>query len=416
MTAFTPDFKLTIDGIEYSNATLATISHQSGRDDIYSQPRASYIRCELIALDNENYDIEVNDGLTLQVKDSSDAYVNLFGGNISDISIKVDRSGSNATNIVYSIIAIGSLGKLSKIVFNDSLAQDKDGTQIYDLLNDFLLNNWTEVSASQSWNTYDATITWANAENIGLGEIDQPGQFTMEQRASNPDFVSNIGNLIANSAFGLLYEDSNGNISYADAAHRQNDLANNGYTTISANSALYSGISSTTQLSDIRNSIFINYGNNYGSQKTSSNATSISTYGYKEDTINSVIHNATDAQTVADRYIALRAYPRYLFESITFPLNNSELTDSERDALLGIYIGQPLRITDLPFQINGGEFTGFVENWSWRTSYNQLFITIGLSPIEFSLISVKWEGVSAAEAWNTITNTLTWEKAIGAVA
>jgi len=415
MTAFTPDFKLIIDGTEYSNSTLATISHQSGRDDLYSQPRASYVRVELVALNNENYDIQINDGLTLQVKDSSNTYVNLFGGNVSDISVQVERSGANATTILYSIIAVGSLAKLNKIVYNDTLAQDYDGDQIYELLKFYLLNSWNEVSAAQSWNTYDATTTWANAENIGLGEIDRPGQYEMENRSANPDITLTIASLIANSAFGLLYEDANGNIGYADAAHRQNDLAANGYTTISANTALFSGLANTSKMSDIRNSVVINYGNNFGNQKTAEDTASIATYGYKAESINSVIHAAADAQEIANRYIDLRAYPRYVFESITFPLNNSELTDAERDALLGIYLGQPIRIIDLPLQLNGGEFQGFVENWSWRTNFNELFITIGLSPIEFSEVAVKWEGVSASEYWNTLNNSLTWETAIGAV-
>lgn len=415
MTAFTPEFRLLIDGVEYTNKTIANIAHQSGRDNIYSQPRGSYIRCDVMALQNENYGIKINDGLTLQIKDSSDNWTNIFGGNITDISVQVERSGAAATTIQYSLLAVGSLAKLTKIVYDTNLAQDKDGDQIYNLLADFLLNNWNEVSASQSWATYNSD-TWANAENIGLGEIDQPGQYTMEQRQIDPDYVSNIANRIANSGLGLLYEDSNGNIGYADANHRQTDLANNGYTTISANTALFSSLANTSRVADIRNSIILNYGNNFGSQKTSQNSQSITTYGYKAETINSTIHTATDAQTIADRFVDLRAFPRYLFESITFPLNNSELTDAERDALLNIYIGQPIRITDLPLQINGGQFDGFVENWSWRTSYNELFITIGLSPIEFSLVSVKWEGVSTSEYWNTIANTLTWETAIGAVA
>lgn len=416
MTAFTPEFKLLIDGVEYTNKTISNISHQSGRDDIYSQPRASYIRVEVLALQNENYPIAINNGLTLQVKDSNDNWVNIFGGNITDISVKVERSGTVATTINYEILAVGSLAKLTRIVWDTNLAQNKDGDQIYNLVKFYLLNSWNEVSASQSWNTYSASTTWANAENIGLGEIDRPGQFTMEQRQTDPEYVSVIANKIANSGLGLLYEDANGNIGYADASHRQLDLADNGYTIISANTALFTGLANTAKVADIRNSIFLNYGNNYGSQKTSTDTQSIANYGYKSETINSTIHTASDAQLIADRFVDLRSEPRYLFESITFPLNNSELTDAERDALLNIYLGQPIRIVDLPLQINGNQFQGFVENWSWRTAYNELFITIGLSPIEFSLVAVKWEGVSASEYWNTITNTLTWETAIGAVA
>ena len=85
MTSFLPQFKRLIDGVEYTNKTISNISHQSGRDDIYTQPRGSYLRCEVLALQNENYPIAINNGLTLQVKDSNDNWVNIFGGNITDI-------------------------------------------------------------------------------------------------------------------------------------------------------------------------------------------------------------------------------------------------------------------------------------------------------------------------------------------
>jgi hypothetical protein len=129
------------------------------------------------------------------------------------------------------------------------------------------------------------------------------------------------------------------------------------------------------------------------------------------------LHDATDAQNVADRFISLRSYPRALFDSITFPLTNSAIDDADRDALLGIFIGQPMRITDLPVQIApSGQFEGYVEGWRWSTRFNELFLTINLSPIEFSQVAVQWEQVSASEAWNTLSGTLTWENAIGAVA
>jgi hypothetical protein len=166
----------------------------------------------------------------------------------------------------------------------------------------------------------------------------------------------------------------------------------------------------------VRNSVAINYGNNFGSQKIASDATSIGIYGYKAETINSTIHDATDAQNVANRYISLRAFPKPNFDSITFPITNPELDDTDRDALLGIFIGQPIRITDLPFQIaTEGFFEGYVEGWNWSTSFNQLFLTINLSPIEFSAVFQDWSEVNASEAWNTLSGTITWQTAIGVI-
>jgi hypothetical protein len=417
MTVFTPEYKLTVNGVEYTNVAISDIAHQAGREDIYSQPNPSYLQIELVALNNENYNLQVNDGLTLQVQDSTNTYRTLFGGNITDITTEVATASSIAETFTYTILALGSLAKLPKVIYNGTLAQDDDGDQIYELLSELFLNNWNEVPAAETWAGYDATTTWANAENIGLGEIDRPGVYELENRTADPDTTYNIASLIANSALGVLYEDNEGRISYADTTHRQNYLANNGYTEISANTAIGAGLKVLTRGADVRNEIILNYGNNYGSQKTAIDLTSIATFGYRGETLNTVLHDATDAQAVANRFISLRSYPRALFDSITFPLTNSAIDDADRDALLQIFVGQPMRITDLPVQIAPTQqFEGYVEGWRWSTRFNELFLTINLSPIEFSQVALEWEQVSASEAWNTLSGTLTWENAIGAVA
>ena len=411
MTVWTPDWKLTVAGVDYENIAIADVVHESGRKDIYTQPLPSYLQVEVIALSGQTLPFALNDGLTLKVKNSAGNYVNLFGGNISDITVGVKNAGALTQVISYTILAMGNLVRLAKEIYNSTLPQDEDGDQIYKLLSSSLLGSWNEVSAAQTWSAYDPTITWTNAENIGLGEIDQPGSYIMENRGANPDTVYNIASQIANSAFGYFYEDNQGNIGYADADHRQTYLAANGYTEVSANTALASGLRTTTKAADIRNDIYINYGNNYGSQKTATSATSIATYGYKAESINSLIHDASDAQEVADRYINLRAFPYALFDSITFPITNSEIDDSDRDALLNIFMGQPIHITDLPTQINNGAFEGYVEGWRWTTRFNELFLTINLSPVSFSQVAMRWNSVPITEAWNTIGKTLTWEYA-----
>jgi len=208
-----------------------------------------------------------------------------------------------------------------------------------------------------------------------------------------------------------LYEDNQGNVGYADADHRQTYLAANGYVDLDARQAYSQGIRTTLSSGDIRNDIYINYGNNFGSQKTSTSVTSIATYGYRGETIQSLIHDNTDAQDIADRYIALRAFPQPIFDSITFPITNPEIDDADRDALLGIFMGQPLNIQNLPTSIAGGEFEGYVEGWSWSTRFNELFLTINLSPASFSQVAMRWNTVPVGEAWNTLSATLTWEYA-----
>ena len=62
MSVFTPEWKLSINGVEYTDVAISEINHQSGRDDIYAQPAPSFLQIELIALNNENYDLQINDG------------------------------------------------------------------------------------------------------------------------------------------------------------------------------------------------------------------------------------------------------------------------------------------------------------------------------------------------------------------
>jgi len=411
MTVWTPDWKLTVAGVDYTDIAIADIAHQAGRDDIYTQPNPSYLQVEVVALSGQTLPFAINDGMTLQVKDSTGTYKTLFGGNITDITVEVATTGSVATVVSYSILAMGALVKLAKEVYDGTLSQDFDGNQILTLLQYSLTNTWVEVSAAETWAAYDPAITWANAENIGLGEVDTPGLYEMENRGVEPDTIYNIASAIANSAFGYLYEDSAGNIGYADADHRQTYLAANGYTELSANNAIGAGLRTITKGSDVRNDIYLNYGNNFGSQKTATDATSIATYGYRSETINSLIHDADNAQEVADRYIAQRAFPYPTFDSITFPITNPEIDDADRDALLTIFVGQPIHITDLPTQISNGAFEGYVEGWRWSTRFNELFLTINLSPVNFSQVAMRWNTVPATEAWNTIDNTLTWEYA-----
>jgi hypothetical protein len=411
MTAWSPDWKLTVAGVDYTDIAISDIQHEAGRTDIYQQPNPSYLQITFVALSGQTLAFDINDSLDLQVKNSAGTYVNLFGGDITDITVAVGATGGVASVVEYSVLAMGSLVKLAKELYSASISQDEDGNQIYDVLSSVLLGSWNDVPAASTWARYDPTETWANAVNLGLGEIDQPGLYTMENRAAETDTIYNILSLIANSAFGYLYEDNQGNIGYADADHRQIYLLTNGYVDLDARHALSQGLSTITRSGDIRNDIVINYGNNFGSQETATSASSIATYGYKAESLNTVLHSAVDAQAVADRYIAQRAFPQPAFQSITFPITNPEIDNSDRDNLLGVFMGQPLNIQNLPEQISSGEFEGYVEGWSWSTRFNELFLTINLSPVAYSQVAMRWNTTPITETWQTIDPILTWEYA-----
>lgn len=416
MTAWTPTYKVQVDGDEVTDVTIANLVITSGRTDIYAQPVAGYCQLSLINFDNSSYNFNVGTSVSVEVTNSSGTYVPIFGGYVSDFTIAVNRAGSLGYTTTATITALGALSKLPKIVDPAILSSDQDGDQIYSLLYNYLLGQWNEVPAAQTWATYNATETWANAVNLGLGEIDQPGDYLMISRSASDTDLYSICAEIANSALGVIYEDAQGNIGYADSTHRQDYLANNGYTILDANQANGIGLAATTRAGDLRNKFHINYGTSGASQYTAEDLTSQSLYGIYAESFNSRIKDTTDAQSLANRYISLRAYPYQKFQGITFTLGNPEIDNSDRDALLNIFMGQPVWIQNLPGNISDGSFQGYVEGWTFRASLNNLSVTFNATPINFSQVTVKWEQVSASETWNTLSPTLTWINAIGAVA
>jgi len=417
MSQFTPEWLIKINGSTVTDYTLSNLSITSGRTDIFSQPQAGYANIQLLNLDNSNVlTFDVNKQLTIEIKNSAGTFIPIFGGWISDTSTFVQNAGSVGLTTVINITALGALSRLQRIDTLGVLPKEFEGDQILQLLQENLAGAWTDVSPAQTWAAYDPTTTWANAENQGVGDVDTPGAYEMRSRSSSLANLYALISTIADSALGYIFEDSNGNIGYADTFHRSTYLAANGYVNLDANHALWSGIKSSKAIGDVRNKLVTNYGASGSSVYTSENLTSQATYGVYETTATSLLHNTADVEDVADRYIAMRATPYDKFETITFALGNSEIDDSDRDNLLGVFMGMPIQIDNLPDDIAGGVFTGFVEGWTFQASYNGLSVAINASPVAFNTPTTRWQDVSASESWSTISGTLTWINAIGAVA
>jgi hypothetical protein len=410
MSVWTPEWSVQINGgTEYVNLTLTNVSITSGRTDIYSQPRAGYCSLEILNLDESPLTIDVNDNVLIRVKDSTGTFVNLFGGDVTDIQVSVINSSGTQSNQIIRLTALGALSKLPVSLTDGVLAKDFDGDQIYTILAELLLNNWNEVAPAVTWANYEATTTWANAENVGLGEIDQPGDYELTDRSASTTDVYSLVSSLANSGLGYIYEDNQGRIGYADSTHRSAYLASNGYTVISAQDALTSSIATIKRIADVRNKVTIQYKNNQ--QQTATDTQSTAIYGQQAHTIVTSLENAADATAQANFYLGLRAFPQSQFQAITYTLANSNIDDADRDALLNVFMGLPLDITNLPPNILLGRFQGFVEGWRFSAGVNRLDLTLTLSPTAFSLQSMKWENVSVAESWNTLSSILIWNDA-----
>jgi hypothetical protein len=414
VTSWSPEYRIRANGDTITGITLVGFSITSGRTDVNSQAQAGYAAIRILNLTNQVYTWGINTSINIEVKDTTATFVPIFGGRISDIAVGVERSGSEGAITVIDIYALGALAKLQNAVWEGSLSKDFDGIQIRTILESLLTNSWNEVATSETWNSYDATVTWEDAENVGIGEIDE-GEYEMISRSASPVNMYSYVSDLANSGIGYLYEDANGLISYGDANHRQEYLVANGYVNLDANDALSDGIRSTTRQGDIVNDLVINYKNNFGTSYTFTDQTSIDNFGLYARSINSLIDDDPDAELVAERFVNFRSTPKAKFDSITFALQNPEISDSNRNSLLNVFMGMPVAIANLPANINSGNFVGYVEGWTFRSTLSGLSLSLTLSPTEFWTVAQDWDQVTATLEWTDVDATLTWQNATGVI-
>ena len=408
-----PEWRVTVGDDVYT--TVTSVSYASGRLDIDRQPTAGYCRVEIINTDNSPFTINVTEPILLELKNSSGTYVTVFGGEVSDFNIGVRSPEESGYVTTGTILGIGSLARLTKAIYNTALAEGLDGAQIAAILGSALNLSWAEVTPTVTWNTYPATTTWNDAESY-VGEVDS-GFYTMIAVAASASAKSqSLVDQISNSALGQIYEEKDGDVSYADADHRSNNLAANGYTMLDGAYATPTSISSTTQTSRIRNSLIYRYATGYGSTYSTSDTDSIASYGLFERSFDSNIKNLADITDIATRELNLRRSPREQLGVITFRLDNPDIGNAMLDSLIGIYFGQPVLISNLPSNMLGGTFDGFVENVALRATPTFVDITLYVTATDLSLSTTQWETVIPSSlAWTGVNGTLIWNNATGAL-
>jgi hypothetical protein len=408
-----PEWRVTVGDDVYT--TVTAVSFSAGRVDIDRQCAASYCQVDIINTDGSPFTIDVTDALTLELKDSAGNYVTMYGGEVSDFTIGV-RSPEETGFVTYGrILGVGFLAKLTKSVYNTALAEALDGAQIAAIVDNVLNLTWDEVTPTLTWDTYPAIVTWEDAESY-IGTIDS-GFYTMINLAASTTARSNtLTDQIANSALGQMHEEKNGLVSYDDADHRSTYLAANGFTNINGSYSSPSTIRSITTTNRIRNSLIYKYGTGYASTYSTSDTDSIATYGLYERSFESNIKGVSDITDIGSRELNLRKNPRGSLEAITFRLDNPDLPSADLDRLINIFFGQPVLITNLPSNLLGGQFDGFVENIAVRATPSSVDLTLFVSATDFSLSTTQWETVLPASLdWDGVNAILTWTNATGAL-
>tara|TARA_R110000868_G_scaffold196062_3_gene441862 strand:- start:711 stop:1862 length:1152 start_codon:yes stop_codon:yes gene_type:complete len=371
---------VTVNGTSYLSSTVGSISINYGRTNIWDFQNVGYANITLVNATNTNYSIDINQSVVVKLKDyAGTSDITVFTGTVTQVNSSM-KVASGAVNISYvQITAVGALA---------TLARTQVGTAIY-----------PEQDESER-------ITAVIAGTSATVDTIDTGNYTLLERAINPNAAITIANAAALTATGSIYETASGKVGYANQARRNTDVATNGYFNLLADYINVSAIKSQMSLNDVINTVKINYA--AGSVYAEASPTSVTTYGTIAGTLDTDISNITDVSLLSGIYLAMRAFPKTSLSAIEVRLDDPGLDGTTLNKMLNMYFGLPIQITSLPLAISATTYQGFVEGWNLTFSGTTARINLRTSEKTYSYRSTQWSGVNPALIWSAVGATLTW--------
>jgi hypothetical protein len=373
-----PDCTVTIDGVDYSNKAIDSVSISYGRTSYWEQARTGFATIVIADWDNTDYGFEINDSVVVTVDNASAVARTVFTGKVTSVETKMGAVGSVNEVAFITISAVGPFAGMSRKILSTTYDRELDSARLTNILT-------------------DAAVSIDVVDTPGIYEFDSTGAFVADAYSTAAKY--------AGMANGYIYETTDGEVGFANESRRTTAVAATGYMSIPENYILWRSISSSKSLGDILNSINLIYGSG---TKTSSDATSIATYGLLGASVTTELHHAAEAQELADKYVALRRVPRVNMSAFAVQLDSPNVSDADLDSLLQMYMGKAISITGLPVSLLATNYYGFVEGWNLQVSRNQAAISLITSESSYSIQPTRWQDVSAALAWNAVGAAVQW--------
>ena len=376
---WTPQPTITVNGVDRKSITLADVQISYGRTSVWEQARSSYARISILNTANTDYGFEMNQVVAIKVKNVAGSDVTIFTGKITSVDNNLAGSGTIGTNAVQTITAVGPFSQMSrKIIGGSTFPKEFDTDRMTRIFTD----------AGQT-----------------IDVVDSPAIYEFAARPGSPADAYSLAASFGQQAFGYIYETSLGKVGFANESRRTNDAKTNGYTVIPNNHILWGNVSSQKTLADILNNLILTY---HSGTRTATDATSISDFGQVDGSISTSLHNGTDAQTQADRYVTLRAYPRTSLSSFTIPINSPNVSDALKDFYILMSMGEPIEVTALPIALKNTTYRGFVEGYTFSINQYEMILTLNTTDYTYSFTPTRWQDVSASLTWNGVGSTVQW--------
>jgi hypothetical protein len=374
-----PQATVTINGTNYTSESLGGVTISFGRTSVWEQPRTSYAIINILNATNTDFGFDMNQSVVITAKNSAGTNVTLFTGKVNQVTNTVSGAGANLKVAVQQITAIGSFAIMARTIL-------------------------AGVSYPKEMDTVRLT-TILNSAGVTIDVIDSPAIYEFAAVSAPTTDAYTMAANYAQQAFGYIYETPSGKVGFANESRRSIDVTANGYMNIPRSYINWQSVSSQKSLADIANNVDLTW---RAGTETATDTVSQGYYGTKSASVNTELHNNSDAILQVNRYLDLRSLPRTSLSNFTIQLDSTLLSNADRNTFLAGMMGEPIQILNLPLAIKNQTYRGFVEGYSFQISRTQMTMTLITSDYTYSIAPTRWQDVSAALIWSAVPATKTW--------
>lgn len=372
---------VTINGISYNSSTVGGISIDYGRSSVWQPQNAGSARIRLLNTNNTPFAIDLNQSVIVKLKDfAGTTDKTVFTGNVTNIENNVVLYGGTTTLASITITAVAPLS---------IMARTQSGLVNYPAESDNSRLSRIFAECAVTVDTLDAPV------------------YNYIARSASPNSALSLANYYAAMATGAIYETTDGKVGFDSQFSRNTDVAANGYFAINPAFINWQNLKSYTSLAEVLNDVNLKY--DTSSYVQAENTGSQLTYGVLQQTINTEISGINDANSLANLYLGMRAYPRTSLSNVEIRLDDPDIDSTTIDKLLGTYFGMPISITGAPAVISDGIYYGFVEGWNLSFDQQAARLSLKTSNKVYSYRPTVWQSVNPSLQWSGVNATLQWK-------
>jgi len=389
--------------VNFTGNTINRITIRRGRDSVYVEPSASYASVDLISV-GQPLNLSVGSRLKVTLNDSTGTPQTLFSGRVSDVEVQVTKATQPVAG--YRLTAVGPLaGANRRQVLAAGRAEELDGERALAAIFDALAPAWEIQPNDLTWD--DSEGSWQDSTGtVAVDEFDS-GVFSVSELPPADAGYSalSVAQEAASSGGGVLYENREGRVAYADANRRGLTLEAGDFVEVPADVLDLGGMRASSSLSEVATRVLVDWAGGTVESDVPEAFLSVGVFVRKLSTI---LANEIDAQTRANQEVQNLSQPVFKTDQFRLLLNNLE--PALLDRLVVVEPNDGVDFVGLPEALGFTRLTAFVEGIEW--SIDEFTVELGLfaSDERLSVGGVWWGRVTDTLEWGDVDAGLEWQQ------